>query len=445
MVDRRTFLTTSVAGLAFLGLQRAGLAASLEPLAGTPPFASLAPDPARHFDLAGGFSYRIIARSGQTMTDGWRLPGDPDGMAAFAGRHGRVILVCNHELDLDEFAAGPFADHPVLVENLGAKTLFDRGYEHPCPGGTTTHQYNPEDGRIERSFLSLAGTERNCAGGPTPWGSWLSCEETRVRAGTRYRRDHGWVFEVPATAETLVEPVALTAMGRFNHEACAVDPATGIVYMTEDQSDGLFYRYIPERQGHLAAGGRLQALTFRDPGSADTRNWSQPALVEHRSQIVDWIGLDDVESPDDDLRHRGHAAGAALFARGEGLWSGNGEVYLAATTGGPDRLGQIFRLIPGIGGDRLELFYESRHPRLMKHCDNLTVTPWGDLLVCEDRDDSASLLGVTPSGRVYEFARNVGSESELAGVCFAPDGRTLFVNLQDDGLMLAITGPFPSA
>lgn len=439
-------LLGSATALAFLGFRRAGAAGLLETLPGVPAFAPLSRDPAGLFELPRGFSYRVIARAGEVMDDGLLLPGDPDGMAAFPAPGSRVVLICNHELDFAETARSPFGAGQERLDRLDRSRLFDAGRGTPCPGGTSTHVYDPAAGTIERSFLSLAGTERNCSGGPTPWGSWLSCEETVARADHLHTRDHGWVFEVPAGTGELTTPVPLRAMGRFNHEACAVDPATGIVYQTEDRPDGLFYRFLPERPGELAAGGRLQALVLSGVPAADTRNWNRQEgfrMPAGRSLSVEWIDLEEIESPDDDLRRRGHADGAAVFARGEGLWYGHGEVYFAATGGGAGGLGQIFRLTPDPAGDRLELFVESGHERLMKRCDNLTVTPWGDLLVCEDRPDGASLIGVTPQGDLYEFARNVGSSSELAGACFSPDGRTLFVNLQDDGLTLAITGPFP--
>jgi len=255
-----------------------------------------------------------------------------------------------------------------------------------------------------------------------------------------------------------VAPVPLQALGRFNHEAAAVDPASGVVYLTEDRDDSLFYRLLPNERGNLAAGGRLQALVVRDwDDAADTRNWPSEEtglFPEGEALAVDWIDLDAVHAPEDDLRWRGRAKGAALFARGEGIWFGNGQVYFACTSGGRIEAGQIFSYRPSphegraeerSHPGRIELFVESRSSRLLKRADNLTVAPWGDLIVCEDADSPCCLIGVTPGGGLYRFAENAFTDSELAGACFAPNGRTLFVNVQSSGLTLAIDGPFPSA
>src|SRR5690606_28645046 len=145
-----------------------------------------------------------------------------------------------------------------------------------------------------------------------------------------------------------------------NHEAVVIDPATGIAYLTEDRDDGLLYRFIPEVPGQLARGGRLEALAIVE-GPADTRNWEGPSFPANTDFAVRWIALDNVEAPEDDLRLRGAAAGAALFARGEGVHMGEGELYFCCTSGGAARIGQVFRLRPGRGAaaDRLDLFFES--------------------------------------------------------------------------------------
>jgi len=449
MISRRGFLGSSagVVSLAFLGFQRQVLGQTRPVLAGWRDFGPIISDPAGIFDLPRGFSYSVIARIGEVMEDGLRRPGQPDGMAAFPGPDGKVALICNHELEHDESAKGPFGLNAENFELIDSDRVYDGGRQFACSGGTTTLIYNPQTRRVEKLWMSLAGTENNCAGGPTPWGSWLTCEETTVRSDERtYTRDHGWVFEVPASATEPVEPIPLTGLGRFRHEATAVDPETGIVYLTEDMSDGLFYRFVPNEPGRLIAGGRLQALALVDRNYSDTRNWPSsggPSLKVNQDLAVEWLDLDQADAPEDDLRQRGALQGAAVFARGEGLWWGDKEAYFACTSGGPDQLGQIFKYTPG--SETLSLFVQSSDHRLMAACDNLTVSPWGDLIVCEDRSDGAGLIGVTPQGQLYEFGRNVYSRAELCGVCFDPAGQTLFVNLQDDGLTLAIHGPFPQA
>jgi secreted PhoX family phosphatase len=251
-------------------------------------------------------------------------------------------------------------------------------------------------------------------------------------------------------------------MGRFKHEAVCIDPRTGIVYETEDEGAGLFYRYLPNDRRNLGAGGRLQALGFKDsPAGGDSRNWTQADWVAGGVRDVVWIDLDGVDNPNNDLAKRGQAKGAAFFARGEGVFFGAGELFFTCTTGGKDRLGQIMRYTPsrfeGQAGERdepgkLELFVESHDRSLLMMPDNIAVAPWGHLIVCEDKAETGGinyLKGVTPQGRTYTIGRqastggtDVGANAELAGACFSPDGSTLFVNVYWPGLTLAITGPW---
>lgn len=261
--------------------------------------------------------------------------------------------------------------------------------------------------------------------------------------------NHGWIFEVPADAQGPVVPVPLTAMGRFRHEAAAVDPASGTVYLTEDREDGLLYRFLPRSPGRLTGGGRLQALAF-EAGGSDSRNWLRTDLTVGEVRAVRWIDLDEVESPKDDLRRRGHAAGGVLFARGEGVHlaarpDGGCDVFFTCTSGGDRRLGQIFRLTsqPKAGADQLQLFLESRDSRVMDYADNVTIAPSGHLIVCEDRVGLSPnhLKVVTPAGQVCALAR-LRMGTELAGACFSPDGRFLFVNAYAPGRTFAIEGPW---
>lgn len=444
----------------FLGLKRLATAADGAGIRAASGYGLLRNDPAGVLALPEGFSYRIISVVGSKMDDGFRVPAAHDGMGAFAGPDGRTILVCNHELSAEHDDVSMFGPGLAGLRQVDATRLYDAGRgKRPMLGGTTTLVYDPRTGRAEREFMSLAGTDRNCAGGPTPWNSWITCEETSVRADSVFEKDHGYNFEVPASMDVgLVDPVPLVAMGRFRHEAVAVDTASGVIYQTEDMGDGLIYRYLPKVPGNPAAGGRLQALRIRERPSADTRNWRNPltGAVDERFPrgerwAVDWVDLDHPESPEDDLRYRGFAAGAARFARGEGMWYGNGEVYFACTNGGEKQAGQVFRYIPSavegtVDEARdpgwLDLFIEPNDTDLMENCDNLTVAPWGDLFICEDRGSDCHVRGVTPEGELFTFARNELNDSEFAGACFSPDGSTLFVNIQWPGMTVAIRGPW---
>jgi uncharacterized protein len=460
-MDRRTLLTAGAAALAFGGLSRHAQAHAgetyLNEVAG---YGLLRPDPAGVLDLPDGFSYRVISRLGEVMSDGLLTPGQFDGMGCFPLDDERVILVRNHELkpgSSSHWTRTAWSDgegRMARMDTTKAYGLTSSG--QVIPGGTTTLVYNLVTGRTERQHLSLIGTSTNCAGGVTPWGSWLTCEETEERPGSApVAQNHGYVFEVPADADGLVDPVPLKAMGRFEHEAVCVDPGTGIVYLTEDKVDGLFYRFIPDTPGELARGGRLQALAMRGAPGADTTNHETRLWAVKDWRDAEWVDLDDVDSPNDDLRHRGRAAGAAIFARGEGVHWGDAEVYLTATSGGPIRRGQILRYRPsphegraqeGAEPGRIQLFVESADEKVMNMADNLTVAPWGHLIVCEDNysDEIRNhLKGVTPEGCVYTLARNAtDANAEFAGACFSPDGSTLFVNFQHPGLTFAITGPW---
>jgi len=402
-------------------------------------------DPDGVFDLPRGFHYTIISRHGEEMQDGLLVPGGHDGMAAFPGPDGMTLIVRNHELSAGSGEYSPFEAGGARATRIDPTRVYDAGHGAPIPGGTTTLLYDTRERRLVRHWLSLAGTERNCAGGPTPWGSWVSCEETVSVRDSAREQDHGWCFEVPATAERgLAEPRPIKAMGRFNHEAIAVDPASGIVYLTEDRGDGLLYRFIPEVGSDLHAGGKLQALAVTGKPGLDTRNWNGAAIAERETFAAEWIDLDGIEAPRDDLRFRGHEAGAARFARGEGMWWGRGAVYWACTNGGRAKAGQIWRLTPGEDErpDRLELFIEPNDRSVLENADNITFSPRGDIIVCEDGRAEQFLVGITPAGELYKLARNAMNGSELAGACFSPDGSTLFVNIQWPGLTLAITGPW---
>ena len=459
--SRRDFLSLAgSASLGFLGLYQfvhsplhaAGF--SQKPSMGYGP---LLPDPKGVLNLPEGFTYNIISSKGDLMSDGFYVPGAADGMATFRGSKGKTILIRNHEMSPDPATGGAFGKNNELFSKVKSSLLYDAGKgQKPELGGTTTLVYDHASGKVESQFLSLAGTTRNCAGGPTPWNSWITCEETTIvpNEDNFCEKEHGYNFEVPATTKIqLNQAVPLKEMGRMNHEAVAVDPRTGIVYLTEDAGDSLIYRYIPNVPGKLHQGGRLQALKIKGHPSQDTRNWktlTAPIFPVNTKFDVEWVDMEDVESPKNDLRYQGFDKGAARFARGEGMWYGNKEIYFACTNGGNAEAGQVFRYIPGEQEGtaqesqtpgKLELFVEPNDRDIVKNCDNLTVAPWGDVLLCEDHPHPF-VVGVTAKGEFYKLAENVGYESEFAGGVFSPDGSTYFVNIQGPGLTLAIRGPW---
>ena len=465
-ISRRQFLRTGLTAgsaafaLGFLGCSRFLSNPSADSL--IEPYGGYRIDPAGILDLPLGFRYHAFSTTGETMDDGFLVPGGHDGMAAFPGPDGKTILVRNHELEIDA-RTGAFGQSNELINRIDSKRIHDFGQgTNPALGGTTTLIYNTKTKELEEQFLSLAGTMRNCAGGPTPWKTWISCEECVQKTEDTFETDHGYNFEVPALASGPVTPIPLRAMGRFYHEAVAVDARTGIVYQTEDRGDGLVYRFLPDRPGKLTEGGRLQTLKIRDRKSADTRNWKHPIetffpwthdIVPVGEKLdVEWVDIENVESPKDDLRKQGyHEKGAARFARGEGMWYSDGVIFFACTNGGEREKGQIWRYTPssleGTSGEEndpgiLELFIESKSSDLLENADNLTVAPWGDLFVCEDGSAEQFLVGITPEGRLYRFARNAKNIFEFAGSTFSPDGSTLFVNIQNPGITLAITGPW---
>jgi hypothetical protein len=459
MINRRRFLQSIAAAAITPSLTQSCRSGAFH-------LPALLPDANGIIDVPEGFSYTVVSTMGEPMSDGLRVPGSHDGMAAFAGDDGRIVLISNHELDALWSSDGPFDENfEQLPESLKA-CVYDRGADRtPCIGGTTTTIYNPVAQETERQFLSLSGTLVNCAGGKTPWDSWISCEELFENPGdavneaqAEFRRDqrHGYVFEVPASATGLVEPRPLRDMGRFLHEAAAVHESTGIVYLTEDQWHGLFYRFIPNVPGQLHEGGRLQALAISDQPAKKTHNWETQDVRLNAPLPTQWIDLEDVDPDEDDLRMRGAAMGAAMFARGEGLTVAGDQFAFTCTIGGLARQGQVFTYTPSPfegtireqtapGG--LTLIAEANESSILKNGDNLTMAPWGDLIVCEDTVEetgNCALVGIRPDGSQYLVANNPYSTSELAGVCFSPDGKILFVNIQYPGMTLAITGPWPT-
>ncbi|HKP61286.1 MAG TPA: alkaline phosphatase PhoX [Polyangiales bacterium] len=370
-----------------------------------------------YLSLPAAFDYKLVSYVDQPMRDGNLVPGATDGMAAFGLARGRTALVRNHELTT--------SSTPLLVP--------DATYDPLVHGGTTTLIVDRSGNLIEQ-YGSLTGTDRNCAGGRTPWRSWLSCEEPLIfRSGVR----HGYVFEVPATGTSDAQP--LVNLGRFNHEAVAIDPATGIAYLTEDRADGLFYRFVPSEYGELRAPGKLQALRLLDwPGGLHTVTGFLGYL--NQPLAVDWVDIAEFDPPTDTVRAEGQTKGAARFSRGEGCGYGHGSIYFVCTDGGDLRAGQVFQYDPEC--ETLTLIVESTDRALLDAPDNLTSHPDGALYLCEDGSGSDNIVRVDPDGSLAILAQNAWSDSEFAGVCFDPSGRMMFVNMQNDGLTLAIRGPF---
>jgi hypothetical protein len=364
---------------------------------------------------------------------GGLVPNAFDGMASFPLPNGNVRLIRNHEIRNGAATSTPIGDPA-------------RSYDTKGPGGTTSLEVRigPEARpELIAEFVSLSGTMINCAGGPTPWGSWISCEEVTQGETQGRLRDHGYCFEVAASATSEVDPVPLKAMGRFVHEAIAVDPASGIVYLTEDalydpedpeKNPGAgFYRFIPDRRGELAAGGRLQMLAIAGQPGYNTVRGQTPG----KTMGVTWVDIADpdpaaAETDPFAIARAGHSLGGATFQRLEGCWYGDGTIYFDATKGGNAGAGQVWQYRPsGADTGELTLIFESPSKDVLDSPDNICVTPRGGLVICEDGDAVQFLRGLTPTGEIFDLARtDSANATELCGACFSPDGRVLFFNQQ---------------
>ncbi|QGW64496.1 DUF839 domain-containing protein [Lysobacter soli] len=505
--SRRQVLKGSAAAMAVGAIGTLGALYTRQALAGGDP-TRLSPIPSRYGPLAPvadrstglpllqlprGFSYRSFGWSGDVMSDGQPCPDRHDGMAVVAVRkpgrgrfdrdgrgnghgHGHeLVLIRNHERG----GATP-------INAPGMYDTGDIGGGQRAGGGTTTLTHR--NGEWHGIEASLGGTLVNCAGGPTPWGTWLSCEEIKTDAASSTGRKHGYVFEVHADAErTSGRP--LVGLGRFSHEAVAVDPRTGIVYLTEDDRNkaGL-YRFIPNdragRYGSLEHGGRLQAARVRGKRNADLTV----------AKIGDEYALDWVDIADPDLDSivapagfpdvsagetlsgpfaQAWADGALRMSRGEGIWHSYGKMFIVDTSTGVDDQGRRGRgngsvWVLDLVTQRIRALFVSGNQLAAHNPDNITVSARGGVLLCEDGGESpdeygpgARLIGLTRQGESFYFCKNnieltstqIGNagktiaegdyrDSEFCGACWDPWSRTMFVNIQTPGITFAITGPW---
>lgn len=405
-------------------------------------------------ELPENFSYTALSITGQIMGDGSIVPGDHDGMACFMGQNGDYVLVRNHELSRGQNKYG----NRTGCQPPNGKVYDPFNLPEGQGGGGTSTLIIDRQGQLVMDYISLGGTIRNCAGGPTPWGSWISCEEdVSTLSAAANTKMHGYNFEVPALLGQAVDPIPLIDMGRFNHEAVACDPRTGYIYQTEDRGDSLFYRFVPHvRQprhfGDLQQGGELYAMVIDAQTNAVCDGSVLPVLNAHDSVDtrrnvqsflgqplpVKWVKLEDVNPAADTLRFEGQAKGAAVFARGEGMWYSNsdGLVYFVATSGGDIGRGQVWAYNPK--QETVTLLVESTDQGVLDRPDNITVGPDGALYLCEDGSGEQFVVGVDQQGNLFPFARNNYNTSEFAGACFSPDGRFMFVNMQTFGVTYAI-------
>lgn len=433
--------------------------------------------------LPPGFSYKSFGWAGDVMADGAVTPNSHDGMGVVrqrrVGRSTELVLIRNHERSTS-----------TNVNNIMGRTLANVA---KWDEGTTSGNYQIggntalvwRDGNWVESYTVFGGIYRPCAGGATLWDSWLANEELRSNAVSTTGRRHGYVFEVPVNPGD-ANPNPIVGMGRMAHEASAIDPDTGYWYLTEDQGNAnTLYRFMPSNVdgglNSLHAGGQLQGLRVRNVMNADLRS---PTLCQEFD--TEWV---DIANPDLDGATlssvvgsvsasgpylQAYANGAAIFGATEGCWVADGKVFFTdkQVTSNPRRCGRVWSLDLATGV--LKAIFVGDDITVGNSPDNICVSPRGGLLFCEDGSSSGlnaqgqtvtlpgqRLMALNENGTTYPFAQNnysftaaqlaaVGKpnaptgnqrSTEMAGVCFSPDGRVLFVNLYH-GVTVAITGPW---
>lgn len=412
--------------------------------------------------LPKSFKYRTFGEEGSVMTDGAITPVRHDGMAAFPGPGGSTRLVRNHE----------------VLFNDGAVGDVSKAYDAVGSGGTTTLQVSGNGNQVE-SWVSASGTTFNCSGGAMPYGTWVTCEESIagpdldpdfVGQGPNLDEKHGYIYEVSASTgpNANAPTVPIRAAGRFTHEGAAMDPATGILYLTQDNfiaPSGL-YRYLPKpgtnpmMDGRLSDDGTLEMLAVLDgagnPVPTDLFNLETAGTVYN----IGWVPIADPDptfsttNPNDaisEVSQQGLDLGAAGFSRLEGIRYSNGLLYFTSTQGGAGRpvigfptfgpgWGQVWALNPATS--QLHMIFQSPSDTVLELPDNLAVSPGGALVLCEDGEDPNFLRGLTMAGEMFDFAQNVGSDAEFTGATFSPNGQALFFNIQTPGRTYMVWGPF---
>jgi uncharacterized protein len=468
-LNRRDFLQRSAiagAGVVLVGSTEMLLttpAASAAP-GGAPAAAGYGPlvdDPAGRLALPAGFRYEIVTHAGVTTLDtGEPTPRNHDGTGAFRSRRGGTVLVNNHEIR-EPYAANPLG---LPVPHLDGYT-----YDPGAAGGCTVVEVDRRGKRIGE-HVGIAGTRTNCAGGVTPWDTWLTCEEVDSLAGTGgFEKDHGYVFEVdPFDNEANRNPQPIKALGRFEHEAAVVDPHRGDLYLTEDSSkpNGLFYRWeaprgFKGRKGALKklgpTDGVLAAMKATDRSGAHVPDLSVVTQIGTVLKVT-WTPIADRDARTLAIRKQLADADVTRGRKLEGAWWGDEGAYVVSSyTRDGDypgvtqvHDGQVWHYDPRRSTLTLKLrFAKNPDPAVdgaFDGPDNISVSPYGGVILAEDGEGIQHLIGASPSGQTFPIARNDFTDGtkdvEFTGPVYSPDRDILFANIQEPGYMFAITGPW---